>query len=75
MLTAILTACAVIGVISVIIGLVLGFMSEKFKVEEDPREHQIRELLAGSNCGGCGYAGCDAYAHAIDAEKCSQSNG
>lgn len=61
----ILLACAVIGIISVIIGVVLGFLSEKFKVKEDPREHQIRELLAGSNCGGCGYAGCDAYAHAI----------
>ncbi len=65
MLIPILLACAVIGVISIIIGLVLGVMSEKFRIEEDPREHAIRELLAGSNCGGCGYAGCDAYAHAI----------
>lgn len=65
MILPILLAAAVIGIISIIIGLVLGVMSEKFKVEEDPREHAVRELLAGSNCGGCGYAGCDAYAHAI----------
>lgn len=65
MIIPILIACAVIGAISIIIGIVLGIMSEKFKIEEDPREHEIRELLAGSNCGGCGYAGCDAYAHAI----------
>ena len=68
MIFPILIAAAVIGVISIIIGVVLGVMSEKFKVEVDPRESQIRELLAGSNCGGCGYAGCDAYAHAIVAE-------
>lgn len=65
MIVPIILAAAVIGVISVIIGVVLGIMSEKFKVETDPRETAIRELLAGSNCGGCGYAGCDAYAHAI----------
>ena len=65
MLNAILLAAAVIVVISVAIGVLLGFMSEKFKVEVDPRESQIRDCLAGSNCGGCGYAGCDAYAHAI----------
>lgn len=65
MILPIIIAAAVIGVISVIIGIVLGVMSEKFKVETDPREAAIRDLLAGSNCGGCGYAGCDAYAHAI----------
>lgn len=65
MLTPVLLAAAVIGAISIIIGVVLGFMAEKFKVETDPREGEIRELLAGSNCGGCGYAGCDAYAHAV----------
>lgn len=60
MLNTILLSAAVIGVASVIIGVLLCFLSEKFKVEADPREHEVRELLAGSNCGGCGYAGCDA---------------
>lgn len=65
MLIPVLTAMAVIGVISVIIGIVLGVLAEKFRVESDPRESKIRDCLAGSNCGGCGFAGCDAYAHAI----------
>ncbi len=68
MIIPILIAVAVIGVISVVIGILLGILAEKFKVETDPREAEVRELLAGSNCGGCGYAGCDAYAHAIVAE-------
>ncbi len=68
MFNAILLAALVIGIISVIIGILLGFLSEKFRVETDPREGEVRDCLAGSNCGGCGYAGCDAYAHAIVAE-------
>ena len=38
---------------------------EKFKVEVDEKEILIRDELPGNNCGGCGYAGCDAMAKAI----------
>ncbi|MBR4799366.1 MAG: RnfABCDGE type electron transport complex subunit B [Clostridia bacterium] len=65
MLLPVLIACGVIIVISIIIGVTLGFLSEKFKVHTDEREEKIRACLAGSNCGACGYAGCDAYAKAI----------
>ena len=79
MLMPILIAAAVIGVISVIIGIILGVLAEKFRVETDPREAEVRECLAGSNCGGCGFAGCDAYAHAVvfdnaDPTLCPSSN-
>lgn len=67
-LIPILIACGVIAGVSIVIGLMLGIFSEKFKVEVDEREAKIRECLAGSNCGGCGYAGCDAYAKAIVSE-------
>ena len=65
MLVPILIACAVIAVISIIIGVGLSLLSEKFKSSIDPKEEQLRAALAGSNCGGCGYAGCDAYAKAV----------
>lgn len=56
-------------VVLAVVGLVLGYLlvtaGEKFKVEVDPRETQVRELLPGANCGACGYAGCDALAAAI----------
>lgn len=65
MITEIIIAAAVIVVISIIVGVALGFLSQKFKVEIDPKEAQIRECLAGSNCGACGYAGCDSYAKAV----------
>ncbi len=65
MLVPILTACAVIAVIGAVIGVLLSVLSEKFKSKIDPKEEKLRSVLAGSNCGGCGYAGCDAYAKAV----------
>jgi Na+-translocating ferredoxin:NAD+ oxidoreductase RNF subunit RnfB len=65
MLVPVLTACGVIAVISVLIGVLLSVLSVKFKSKIDPKEEMLRSVLAGSNCGGCGYAGCDAYAKAV----------
>lgn len=58
-------AAALVGVVGIVIGLLLGVAGEVFKVEEDPREVEICGLLPGNNCGGCGYAGCSALAKAI----------
>ena len=64
---AIVIATAVVAVIGLIVGLGLGLFGEKFKVEVDEKEMAVREELPGNNCGGCGYAGCDALAKAIAA--------
>lgn len=61
----IIVATVIVGITGLIIGLLLGLAGEKFKVEVDEKEVQIRELLPGNNCGGCGFAGCDALAKAI----------
>jgi len=55
----------VLGGIAVFFGIVLAYASKKFAVEVDPRVTEIRDILPGANCGGCGYAGCDALAEAI----------
>lgn len=64
-LTGILTAAAVIGITGLLVGLLLGVAAKKFAVEVDEKEILVREQLPGNNCGGCGYAGCDALAKAI----------
>lgn len=51
-----------IGVISAVI---LYFVAQKFKVIEDPRIDIVAELLPGANCGGCGLAGCRAFAEEV----------
>lgn len=61
----IVIATLVVGVISLLIGMALVATGKKFYVEVDERETAVRECLPGNNCGGCGYAGCDAVAAAI----------
>ncbi|MCH5321276.1 MAG: RnfABCDGE type electron transport complex subunit B [Eubacterium sp.] len=61
----IIIAVAALSVLGIIIGLVLSIAEKVFHVEVDEREVAVREALPGSNCGGCGYAGCDSLAKAI----------
>lgn len=61
----ILLAFVILGVTGLILGAALSFASKAFFVEEDMRVAQIIDCLPGANCGGCGYAGCAAYADAI----------
>ena len=63
----ILKAVILLGIMGLIFGAVLAFAAQKFAVEVDEREAKILEVLPGANCGGCGYAGCDALAKAIAA--------
>ena len=57
----ILTLCA-LGVLSAVI---LYFVAQKFRVEEDPRIDEVEKMLPGANCGGCGFAGCRGMADAL----------
>ena len=61
LLYTILTLC-VLGVLSAVI---LYFVAQKFRVEEDPRIDEVEKMLPGANCGGCGFAGCRGMADAL----------
>ncbi|WP_425754843.1 RnfABCDGE type electron transport complex subunit B [Ihubacter sp. rT4E-8] len=61
----IIIAVVSLCVISAIIGIALSMAEKIFHVEVNEQEVAVREALPGSNCGGCGYAGCDALAKAI----------
>ena len=61
LLYTILTLCA-LGVLSAVI---LYFVAQKFRVEEDPRIDEVEKMLPGANCGGCGFAGCRGMADAL----------
>ncbi len=58
----IVTALIVLGCIAIISAVILYFVAKKFAVYEDPLIDQVAEVLPGANCGGCGYAGCRAFA-------------
>ncbi|MGR7921092.1 electron transport complex subunit RsxB [Zobellella denitrificans] len=70
----ILIAIAVLALLALIFGLVLGFAAVRFRVESDPIVDQLDELLPQTQCGQCGYPGCRPYAEAVangdDINKC-----
>ncbi|MFP4065668.1 MAG: RnfABCDGE type electron transport complex subunit B [Bacteroidales bacterium] len=61
----ILSAVISLGAIGGAAAVILFFVAQKFKVIEDPRIDEVEELLPGANCGGCGFAGCRAFAEAL----------
>jgi len=64
-MSGILYAVVVLGVLGLIFGAVLAIASKVFAVKVDERLPKLVECLPGANCGGCGYAGCQAYAQAV----------
>lgn len=64
-ISSIILAAVIVGGVGLFIGVFLGVSDKKFAVEIDEREEAILEVLPGSNCGGCGFAGCSALAGAI----------
>ena len=64
-MSSILYATLSVSIIGLLIGLMLVKVGKTFAVEKDEKEEAIRNCLPGNNCGGCGYAGCDALAEAI----------
>lgn len=64
-MTQILTAFGWFAAIAAVLGIILAAASKIFFVKTDERIEKIKECLPGANCGGCGYAGCEALACAI----------
>ena len=60
----IVSSIIVLGIIGLAAAVILYFVAQKFKVEEDTRIDEVTELLPGANCGGCGYPGCRGFAEA-----------
>lgn len=66
-MTDVVFAFLILGSLGLVFGIALGYAAKKFAVKVDPKFPLIRDALPGANCGGCGYAGCDAYAKAVAA--------
>jgi Na+-translocating ferredoxin:NAD+ oxidoreductase RNF subunit RnfB len=64
-MNTIISTVIVLSSLGVLLAVILYFVAQKFKVFEDPRIDEIAEILPGANCGGCGYAGCRAFAEAL----------
>lgn len=58
-----------LGAIGSAAAIILYFVAQKFKVIEDPRIDEVSEVLPAANCGGCGFAGCRAFAETLVNQK------
>lgn len=63
--TNIIMAAGMMLVLAMLIGYVLGWANRFFFVKVDERIEQVIAALPAANCGGCGFAGCAAYAEAV----------
>ena len=59
MASQIIVPVVILGIMALIIGVALAIAAKRFEVKEDERIPQVRAVLPGANCGGCGYPGCD----------------
>ena len=64
-MNVILYTIIVAAIIAILLGILLGLFKKIFHVDTDPKVQQVRDALSGANCGGCGLAGCDAFASAV----------
>jgi electron transport complex protein RnfB len=62
-----LSAIGVLTLLGLGLGYLLGLAAKKFHVETPPLEAELMDMLPGSNCGQCGFAGCPAAAAALAA--------
>lgn len=56
---------AIVAALAVLFAILILVVSKFCAVEEDEVVTGISSNLAGANCGGCGYAGCEAFAKAL----------
>lgn len=64
MSSTIIWTIAIIAGLGLLLAVILFLVAKKFKVEEDPRIDEVEKVMPGANCGGCGFAGCRAFAEA-----------
>ena len=68
-MSGVMTPVLLVAVIGLVCSGLLVFASKVFHVAVDERVTQVREVLPGANCGGCGFAGCDDYASNLVADE------
>jgi electron transport complex protein RnfB len=61
----IVMAVVIVAVLGGIFGFALSWAEKKLAVKKNEKEAAIEAMMPGANCGGCGFAGCTAYADAV----------
>jgi len=54
-----------LGILGLLLGLGLAFSAKWLHVKVDPKIVAVQEVLPGTNCGACGFPGCEGAAVAV----------
>ncbi|ETD87081.1 RnfABCDGE type electron transport complex subunit B [Rhodobacter capsulatus] len=60
-----IAAAASMSALGLGLGYLLGAAARKFHVETPPIVEEIAKILPGTNCGACGFPGCNGLAEAM----------
>jgi len=61
----VLVSVLTLGGVGLVFGTLIAVANKKLKVWEDPRIDAVTDLLPGTNCGACGFAGCRSFAEGL----------
>jgi Na+-translocating ferredoxin:NAD+ oxidoreductase RNF subunit RnfB len=64
-LETLLTSALTVGGVGLVFSVLIALARRRFRVWEDPRVDAVTALLPGTNCGGCGFAGCRNFAEGL----------
>ncbi|MCL2604106.1 MAG: RnfABCDGE type electron transport complex subunit B [Defluviitaleaceae bacterium] len=64
-MNAVVQVMLVLGGLGLFFGVLLSFAGMKLKTNTDPKLESLKDILPGVNCGGCGLAGCSAFAEEV----------
>ena len=51
--------------LAVVFTLLILLVTKICHIQEDEKVVKVLEHLAGANCGGCGYSGCEGFAKGL----------
>ena len=60
-----LTALISLTILGALLGLILGVAAKVFRVEGNAMIAELNDILPGSQCGQCGFPGCNGAAQAL----------
>jgi Na+-translocating ferredoxin:NAD+ oxidoreductase RNF subunit RnfB len=66
----ILYTCIIMLILSLLFGSIIVIIDTKEETKENEEFNKIRSLIAGLNCGCCGYNNCDNFCKNLIDNKC-----
>lgn len=69
----ILYSSLILLALAALFSVLLAVLGRKLAIKQDDRIEKVEKLLSGANCGGCGFAGCAAFAKALVEKKAELS--